>query len=375
MQRNKLEEKVNQARLDIFVKDPFFGFLLQHIEIIIKTDIETAYTNGKDIYIGELFLEKLSLNEAKFILMHELLHIVLNHVSRGKDLDRVRYNVACDIVVNDILKFYFFPHDNLEAQFGETYSINGYHMNVEEVYKALPKQIKSSILDQHDLWDMILVSDIEMHQKELQEILEEAKSKGYGIKNNYLLRKINRYQLSEANNRWLYLLERYMTSKMYDYTYQKTDHRYENVLLPSFIENEDVLFNIWFLIDVSGSMDKHLLSMMFGEINRIISHYKSIECDVSFFSNETTEPMKFRNKKELLQISNQIKTTIGTDFIQIFDALNQYYPYDKPKLIIIFSDGYARLPHKEDQHKTDVLWVTNNKNFKPTFGKVIHINE
>jgi predicted metal-dependent peptidase len=33
-------------------------------------------------------------------MMHEILHVVLQHCLRGEDRDQERFNIACDIVVN-----------------------------------------------------------------------------------------------------------------------------------------------------------------------------------------------------------------------------------------------------------------------------------
>ena len=82
--------KINKARFDIFIRDPYFGYLLQHTNIEIENSSKTAYTNGKKIVFGKDFLVKLSHTETMFILVHELLHIVLGHISRRKNYESKR---------------------------------------------------------------------------------------------------------------------------------------------------------------------------------------------------------------------------------------------------------------------------------------------
>ena len=46
------------------------------------------------------FLENLSEEELDYILMHEILHVVLQHCLRQCERDTDLFSIACDIVVN-----------------------------------------------------------------------------------------------------------------------------------------------------------------------------------------------------------------------------------------------------------------------------------
>lgn len=49
----------------------------------IDEGCETAYTDGVRIAFSPFFLEELSDKELDYVLMHEILHIVLQHCLRG----------------------------------------------------------------------------------------------------------------------------------------------------------------------------------------------------------------------------------------------------------------------------------------------------
>lgn len=51
----------------------------------IDEGCETAYTDGERIAFSPTFLEELSDNELDFVMMHEILHVVLQHCLRGED--------------------------------------------------------------------------------------------------------------------------------------------------------------------------------------------------------------------------------------------------------------------------------------------------
>ena len=70
------------SRMRILCNNGFYGLLLMHMIYSIDDNCETAATDGRRIFFGLKFLEKLSDSELDFIMMHEILHIVLQHCLR-----------------------------------------------------------------------------------------------------------------------------------------------------------------------------------------------------------------------------------------------------------------------------------------------------
>ena len=91
------------SRMRILCNHGFFGLLLMHMRYAVDEDVETANTDGETITFGVEFLENLSDSELDFVMMHEIMHVVLQHCFRGIESDDEMFNIACDIVVNSNL--------------------------------------------------------------------------------------------------------------------------------------------------------------------------------------------------------------------------------------------------------------------------------
>ena len=81
----------------------FYGLLLMHMVFSIDENLETAATDGVRIYFGPDFLENLTDSQIDIVMMHEILHVALQHCSRYGDFEPERFNIACDIVVNSLI--------------------------------------------------------------------------------------------------------------------------------------------------------------------------------------------------------------------------------------------------------------------------------
>ena len=75
------------SRLRILMNHGFYGLLLMNMVYSIDEDFETAATDGIRIIFSPNFLDKLSDAELDFIMMHEILHVVLQHCFRGRELE------------------------------------------------------------------------------------------------------------------------------------------------------------------------------------------------------------------------------------------------------------------------------------------------
>jgi len=97
-------KKITRAKVQLQNEKPFFAYLIMNMTFIEKEDIETIGVDALgNCYYSPKFIEEISENELKGVLAHEVLHLVLEHLSRSKDLQHLLYNVASDLCVNDML--------------------------------------------------------------------------------------------------------------------------------------------------------------------------------------------------------------------------------------------------------------------------------
>ena len=78
------------SRMRLLCSHGFFGLLLMHMRYSVDEETETAYTDGERINFGADFLDSLSDDELDFVMMHEIMHAVLQHCLRGEDCDNHR---------------------------------------------------------------------------------------------------------------------------------------------------------------------------------------------------------------------------------------------------------------------------------------------
>lgn len=144
---NEIVKRLQDARLSLLSKQPFYAILLLHMRFALDTSCETSYTDGERIAFNIDFIEALSDKELEFVLMHEVLHAALGHPFRKQsDFDLECYDLACDIVVNSNILYSF--NNDISSITIKNYGIaihktpsgkEGYECTVEEVYEELLK--------------------------------------------------------------------------------------------------------------------------------------------------------------------------------------------------------------------------------------------
>ena len=136
-------KRLQTARMDLMKTQPFYALLLMHLKFALDLTCETAYTDGERIAFNLDFLKELDDRELQFVLMHEVLHVVLQHCFRHQsDYETEAFDIACDIVVNsnimhsfgdDVRKITLRKYGELMHQTPD--GQEGYLFSAEEVYK------------------------------------------------------------------------------------------------------------------------------------------------------------------------------------------------------------------------------------------------
>jgi len=110
---NEKTKNIRKILSDLFrmlaMKFPFIMSLILKLRIVATKLIETCgvSTDGT-LYINPDWFVELSENERIFVILHEALHLALGHPWRAKNKKyREIYNIAADVVINEILREYF----------------------------------------------------------------------------------------------------------------------------------------------------------------------------------------------------------------------------------------------------------------------------
>ena len=98
----KLLHDQEVAKAAICHIQPFFKPFINKLKMVYTFHVETQATDGKCIYVNPRFTEGLDLTQKAFVMAHEIMHVVLNHLRREKraGLDHYKANCAGDYEIN-----------------------------------------------------------------------------------------------------------------------------------------------------------------------------------------------------------------------------------------------------------------------------------
>ncbi len=143
----KIVKRLQNARLSLLQKLPFYALLLMHLRFAIDYTCETSYTDGTRIAFNPDYLNELDDAELEFVLMHEVLHAALGHPFRMQaDYNTKIYDKACDIIVNSNILYSFDMDESKITIKNRGVAIHktpdgreGYECTLEQVYDMLMK--------------------------------------------------------------------------------------------------------------------------------------------------------------------------------------------------------------------------------------------
>lgn len=85
--------------------EPFFAAMINKVRFVYTFHVNTQATDGYNIFVNPQFTSHLSLEEKVFVLAHEMMHCILNHLRREqvRGDDHHKANVAADYEVNSTI--------------------------------------------------------------------------------------------------------------------------------------------------------------------------------------------------------------------------------------------------------------------------------
>lgn len=388
----KISKAISASVLRLRMKSPFFATLALFAKFIPTTKIETAATNGKDIYINPEYFLQLNFHQQDGLLLHEILHAALLHVTRRGLRDRQLWNIAADIVTNGIIM----QQNKFELPEGAIRDPNLENFSVEEIYELLLQNqtdipelemtdlMEGSILgegnqeDQENQTDdsqpqknpsAINVSnqqDIEAHWRNA---LQHATMISQNLEKGELPGGITR-EFDAANSSqldWRTYLWRYLVQTPHDFS--GFDRRFiSNKLYLESLQGESL--HVYIAIDTSGSVNHDHLGTFLAEVRGILSSYPHVECQLYFVDTEVYGPYK-------LDRSDLIPTPEGgggTSFVAFFDLIAQVWDGQTTTVCIYLTDGYGSFP--ESKPDLPVLWVVTPGGLQSNdfpFGEVVRL--
>ena len=362
------QKALSKALLNLCMKTSiaFYAQILLRLPISFTDKTATACASKTRIYLNEQYFLSLVPKEREILLVHELLHIVLQHHDRKQTRNALLWNIACDYAVDILLVDYF-------GSIQDDYLLDMKYrdMSVEEIYKDLtenlPKQDKpkfEDIIDENNKEFKELFKDEEVNIKEL---ITEVVTLMKGDK-NVIGNLPNELQLYITETLkpvlpWQNILNRYFNNKVARQTnWKKRNRKYTSIYIPS--KQSVSLSRVDFLIDTSGSISQEEFNYFISEISGVLKQYNPEVIGINQFDHEYKGTNLVKSLKDFKNI--KFVGGGGTSLDDTFEAIKGF----DTECFLIFTDGWLLIPNNPPNK--DIIWlVYDNINFEAPYGKVI----
>jgi len=383
-------EKLVTARIGLLLRHSFFGNLATRMQLI-NADLwcSTAATDGLKFYYNSRFIMMLKPKEVEFLVGHEVLHVVYDHMGRRNDRDPQIWNIADDYAVNADLK------RHKVGQFITTvpclYESKYDGKPAEEIYDDLMKNVQKISID--DLVDQMIDDHMDgdgedgdgedgdkqgkgrpkMSQEERdrarqemkQAIIQAAQSAEAGTLPKGVERLIK--DATDPVMPWRELIQTNLTSAIRnDYSWMRPSRRswHMDAIMPGMTPGEEI--DVVVSLDMSGSISDKQATAFLGEIAGMMNSFDGYKVHVFCFDTSTYNPQDFDSENMDSIEEYEPQGGGGTDFDCIFDYLKENAI--EPKRLIVFTDGYP-CGSWGDPDYCDTTWIIHgDKNPNPPFG-------
>ena len=370
---NKAFEKMVRVRENFLLTNPFFAILALRQEIVEASGwLPTMAVDGKHLFFNAKFVMSLSVEEVKFVICHEILHLAYGHLVRvnygnHKERDPKLFNIACDYCVN---------RDAKNANVGEVpkkigilYDAKYEHKIAEEIYSELLKNPeenkKKQTLDEHldlsgsdegqpsppkiekdsngrkrcqkrPVYDENTVNqNMDKFREDLLIASEEA-SGGSGDIPSEIQRIIDNIKKPKIN--WRHYLKKLIQSHIKSNLDWSTPSRKSfdsRFHLPG--NDNDDMISIHLSIDTSGSMSNDMLSDFLGEIYGIVNQFPNFIIRIWTFDTSVYNYKEYTSDNVRDIKKYKIMGNGGTEFMVNWDFMKKNKI--RPDLFVMFTDG------------------------------------
>ena len=142
---NKLLDDQQRAIAGLVHIMPFFGGFVSKLRTIYTFRVETQATDGFNLFVNPQFTYNLDMTGKVFVLAHELMHCVLNHMRRGKGHDSMKSNIAADYEVNAWINDVGLIRSETMKKIGALYDKQYSGWGYEKIYASNPSGSNQSM--------------------------------------------------------------------------------------------------------------------------------------------------------------------------------------------------------------------------------------
>jgi len=376
---DEVVDKIIVARVGLLLRHPFFGNMATRLKIQDASEwCKTAATDGRHLFYNREFFGGLTTKQVEFVVAHEILHNVFDHMGRNEGRDRQIFNIAADYCVNGQL-----IRDHIGEQPPEIkifHDPQHYNKSAEQVYDEIFEKYDDDqlaalgqLLDDHIDWEKDGEGRPAYSKEELKQIRDEireatmqaANAAGAGNTPANVQRMIK--ELTEPKMNWRELLRQQIQSTIKsDYSFSRPNRKgwHTGAILPGMKLDETI--DIAVSLDMSGSITDEMSMDFITELKGIMDEYKDYNIKLWCFDTKVYNEQDFDGYSGEDILSYEIMGGGGTDFM-----CNWAYMKENdivPKKFIMFTDGYPWDSWGDDNYCDTLFIIHGNDKIVPPFG-------
>jgi len=381
-------DKIIVARVGLLLRHPFFGNMATRLKIEEGSEwMGTAATDGRTIFFNREFFTPLTVKQVEFVIAHEILHNVFDHMSRRDHRNPRIFNIAADYCVNGQIVRDRIGDHKIEGItiFHDT---KYYGMGAEEVYDKIFDEMDEDelnqlgqLLDDHIDWGEDGKDGKPKYSKdELKQIRDEireatmqaAQAAGAGNTPASVQRMIK--ELTEPKMNWREILRQQIQSTIKnDYSFMRPNRKgwHMSAILPGTQFEETI--DICVAIDMSGSIGDEQAKDFLTEIKGIMQEYKDFKIKVWCFDTKVYNEADFDGYNIDEFDEYEPMGGGGTEFDANWEYMKEHDI--QPKKFIMFTDGYPWGSWGDENYCDTVFIIHGNNTIVPPFGEYAYYEE
>lgn len=378
-------DKIVVARVGLLLRHPFFGNMATRMKLVDASDwCQTAATDFRNFYYNREFFEKMTPRQVEFVVAHEILHCVYDHMSRRESRDPKIFNIACDYCVNGLLKRERIG-DDPPVKFFHDRKYDGW--SAEQVYDEIFEKYDSDeldalgqLLDEHLDPDKQQDGQPKYSKEELRKIRDEIKeamiqaanAAGAGNVPGEIGRMIKEW--TEPKMNWRDLLQQQIQSTIKnDFSWSRPSRKGQmsGAILPG--SNFETTIDVCVSIDMSGSISNAQAADFMAEIKGIMQEYKDFNIKVWCFDTKVYNEADFDGYNAEDIDNYEVMGGGGTEFDVNWDYMKEHDI--NPKKFIMFTDGYPWGSWGDEDYCDTIFIIHGNDSIVPPFGAYAYYEE
>jgi len=381
-------DKIIVARVGLLLRHPFFGNMATRLKIQEADDwLPTAATDGRTIFFNRKFFEPLSIKQVEFVIAHEILHNVFDHMGRNEGRDRKIFNIAADYCVNgQIVRDRIGDHEieGIKIFHDPKYYGKGAEEIYDEIYNKYDEEELAALgqlLDEHIDWGEKGKDGQPTYSKdELKKIRDEireatvsaAQAAGAGNTPASIARMIK--ELTEPKMNWREIIRQQIQSTIRDdFSFMRPNRKgwHIGAILPG--TNFKNTIDIAVSIDMSGSIGDDQAKDFLTEIKGIMQEYQDFNIKVWCFDTRVYNEADFTGYSMDEFDEYEPMGGGGTDFECNWEYMKEHDI--QPKKFIMFTDGYPCGSWGDENYCDTVFIIHGNDKIIPPFGEYAYYEE